>query len=381
MISYSKSKHVFSTLEQCHNYIRSNLIENLSSKCFLENSSAAFSLPTHTMPHGNYDMMMTSSGQCLQLIDYQLSLTLLNHPTYAYRLQANSIDGARSSYYIESLPSLMSITLLNDENHVIVRFLRFSSTTTRQSQLMLANHSSASNYYYEQQQQIIQLSSTSMNYTSPLMIKCSGPCCYSRTFEHFAFNINNDLYVYDMKTFQATIALRVPIRRVTLSDMKFSIENPNLIYTTNGQQFQQWDIRQSNRSCSLRLPILCSTIKCLTTKSNCILVSSFDERINLIDLRMPTKHLLIYNASTSSSNNPHFSFSIDHETEDFLAACSQNHIVNVWDLNSARLLNRFQCPVPQRFVHTTTKCSITCVDRVPILGIHHPEYCRFTARF
>jgi WD40 repeat protein len=129
------------------------------------------------------------------------------------------------------------------------------------------------------------------------------------------------------------------------------------------------------------MPILCSTIKCLQTKSNCILTSSFDERINLIDLRMPTKPLLIYDipSSSSSSNNPHFSFAIDTDTEHFIAACSQYHIVNIWDLNSSRLLNRLKCPIPERFVHTSTKCSIASVDKkMPVLGIYHPEYCRIT---
>jgi WD40 repeat protein len=161
--------------------------------------------------------------------------------------------------------------------------------------------------------------------------------------------------------------------------MKFSNENSNIIYTTNGYQCQQWDIRQSNRLCSLRIPILCSTIKCLKTKFNCILTSSFDERINLIDLRMPIKPLLIYDLSTtSSSNNPHFSFTIDNDTEYFIAACSQYHIVNIWELNSSRLLNRLRCPIPERFIHTSTKCSISCVDKIPILGIYHPEYSRIT---
>jgi hypothetical protein len=275
----------------------------------------------------------------------------------------------------------MSTTLLNDENHVIIRFLKFSSLPSDHSLLMLSNNPSASKYYYQEKRETIQLSSSLINYTSPLMIKCSGPCCYSKSFNHFAFNINNYLYIYDLQTFQSICSLRVPIRGVTLNDIKFSYENSNLIYTTNGHQFQQWDIRQSNRLCSIRMPILCSTIKCLQTKSNCILTSSFDERINLIDLRMPTKPLLIYDipSSSSSSNNPHFSFAIDTDTEHFIAACSQYHIVNIWDLNSSRLLNRLKCPIPERFVHTSTKCSIASVDKkMPVLGIYHPEYCRIT---
>jgi len=275
----------------------------------------------------------------------------------------------------------MSTTLLNDENNVIIRFLQFSSLPSDHSLLMLSNNPLASKYYYKEKCQTIQLSSSLVNYTSPLMIKCSGPCCYSKLFDYFAFNINNYLYIYNLETFQSIISLRVPIRRVTLNDMKFSYENSNIIYTTNGYQFQQWDIRESNRSCSLRIPILCSKIKCLEKKLNCILTSSFDERINLIDLRMPTKPLLIYDLSTSSSsssNNPHFSFTIDNDTEDFIAACSQYHIVYIWELNSSRLLNHLRCPIPERFVHTSTKCSISCVDKIPRLGIYHPEYCRIT---
>jgi hypothetical protein len=322
-------------------------------------------------------MILTSSGQCIQLTDYKLYLNFLKNPTYSYQLQPNQIDGYRSSYFIDSSSSLMSTTLLNDENHVIIRFLQFSSLPTGDSSLMLSNHSSAPNYYYQEKCQTVQLSSSIVNHTSPLMIKCSGPCCYSKLFEHFAFNINNFLYIYDLQTFQSIRSLRVPIRRVTLNDMKFSYENSNLIYTTNGSQFQQWDIRESNRSSSIRIPILCSTIKCLQTKSNCILTSSFDERINLIDLRMPTKPLLIYDLSTSS-NNPHFSFAIDHDTEHFLAACSQYHLVHIWELNSGRLLNRLRCPIPERFVHTSTKCSISCIDKIPRLAIYHPEYSRIT---
>jgi len=272
----------------------------------------------------------------------------------------------------------MSTTLLNDENHVIIRFLRFSCLPSTDSILMLSNNPSAPNSYYQEKCQTIQLSSAIVNHTSPLMIKCSGPCCYSKSFDHFAFNINNFLYIYDLETFQSIISLRVPIRRVTLSDMKFSYENSNLIYTTNGHQFQQWDIRQSNRLSSIRMPILCSTIKCLQTKPNSILTSSFDERINLIDLRMPTKPVLIYDLSTSSSNNPHFSFSIDHDTEHFIAACSQYHLVHIWELNSGRLLNSLRCPIPERFVHTSTKCSINCIDKIPRLAVYHPEYSRIT---
>jgi hypothetical protein len=321
-------------------------------------------------------MTLTSSGQCIQLIDYKFYLNLLNNPTYSYQLQPNPIDGYRSSYFIDS--SFMSTTLLNDENHVIIRFLQFSSFPSNHSSSMLSNNPSASNYYYQEKCQTIQLSSSLINHTSPLMIKCSGPCCYAKTFDHFAFNINNYLYIYDLERFQSILSLRVPIRRVTLSDMKFSNENSNIIYTTNGYQFQQWDIRQSTRLCSVRIPILCSTIKCLQTKLNCILTSSFDERINLIDLRMPTKPLLVYDLSTTSSNNPHFSFAIDTDSEHFIAACSQYHIVHIWDLNSSRLLNRLRCPIPERFVHTSTKCSISCIEKIPRLAVYHPEYCRIT---
>lgn len=325
-------------------------------------------------------MILTSSGQCLQLIDYKLYLNHLNNPTYSYQLQPNSIDGYRSSYFIDSSSTLMSTTLLNDENHVIIRFLKFSSNPSDHSLQMLSNNPLASNYHYQEKCQTIQLSSSLITHTSPLMIKCSGPCCYSKFFDTFAFNINNYLYIYDLERFQIIKSLRVPIRRVTLNDMKFSNENSNIIYTTNGSQFQQWDLRQSNRLCSTRIPILCSTIKCLQTKPNCILTSSFDERINLIDLRLPTKSLLIYDlsTSTSSSNNPHFSFSIDIDTEHFLAACSQYHIVHIWELDSSRLVNRLKCPIPERFVHTLTKCSISCIDKIPRLGIYHPEYSRIT---
>ncbi|CAF3373705.1 unnamed protein product [Rotaria sp. Silwood1] len=364
--------------QTCHSNIRSNFIENLPSTCFLDNS-LSFALSIHSQTNTNYDMTITSTGQCIQLIDYKLYLNLLEYPKYSYQLQPNSIDGYRSSYFIDSSSSLMSTTLLNDENHVIIRFLQFSSITSDHSLQMLSNNSLASKYYYEEKCQTIELSSSIINHTSPLMIKCSGPCCYSKSFDHFAFNINNYLYIYDLQTFQKILSFRVPIRRITLNDMKFSNDNSNIIYTTNGHLFQQWDIRQSNRLCSLRIPILCSTIKCLQTKFNCILTSSFDERINLIDLRMPTKPLLVYDMSTSSSsNNPHFSFSIDTNTENFIAACSQYHILNIWDLKSSQLLNRLQCPIPERFVHTLTKCSIACADKIPILGIYHPEYCRIT---
>jgi hypothetical protein len=324
-------------------------------------------------------MKLTSSGECIQLIDYKFYLNLLKNPIYSYQLQSNSIDGYRSSYFIDSSSSFMSTTLLNDENHVIIRFLKFSSFPSDNSLLMLSNNSLAPKYYYQEKCQTIQFSSSLINSTSPLMIKCSGPCCYSKLLDYFAFNINNYLYIYDIERFQSIRSLRVPIRRVTLNDMKFSYENSNIIYTTNGHQFQQWDLRQSNHLCSLRIPILCSTIKCLQTKSNSILTSSFDERINLIDLRMPIKPSIIYDLPTSSSsNNPHFSFEIDTNTEHFIAACSQYHIVHIWELNSGRLLNHLRCPIPERFVHTSTKCSISCIDEIPRLGIYHPEYCRIT---
>lgn len=324
--------------------------------------------------------MLTPSGQCIQLINYKLYLTLLNHPDYSYQLGTNPIDGYRSSYFIESLPFLMSTTLLNDENHVIIRFLKFSSIPSAHSSPMICSNPSASNYYSEEINQTIQLSSSTLvNHTSPLMIKCSGPCCYSPTFDHFAFNINNYLYIYDLQTFQSIRSIRVPIRRVTLNDIKYAPENSNLIYTTNGSQFQQWDIRQSTRVASVRIPILCSTIKCLQSKSNCLLTSSFDERINLIDLRQPTQPLLIYDLSTSTStNNPHFSFALDHSSEDFLAACSQYHILHLWDVNSGRLLNRLRSPIPERYIHTPTKCSISSIDRIPRLAVYHPEYSRIT---
>jgi hypothetical protein len=370
-------KIYLSDLELCHNHIRSNFIENLSPTCFLDNSSS-FSLQDHSQTYSNYEMTLTSSGECIQLIDYKLYLNLLNNPTHSYQLQPNPIDGYRSSYFLDSSSTFMSTTLLNDENHVIIRFLQFSPSSSNRSLPMLSNDPSAPKYYYQEKCQTVQLSSSLINHTSPLMIKCSGPCCYSTSLDHFAFNINNYLYVYDLQTFQSITSLRVPIRRVTLNDIKFSNENSNIIYTTNGNQFQQWDIRQSNRSCSLRIPILCSTIKCLQTKSNCLLTSSFDEKINLIDLRFPTKPLLTYDSSTLSSNNPHFSFTIDHQTEHFIAACSQYHIVNIWELNSSRLLNRLRCPIPERFVHTSTKCSIACVDKIPCVGIYHSEYNRIT---
>ncbi|CAF4319744.1 unnamed protein product [Rotaria sp. Silwood2] len=368
------------SIQSCHNNIRSNFIENLSSTCFLDNSSS-FSFPIDSQSNTNYEMTITSTGQCIQLIDYKLYVNLLEHPLYSYQLQPNSIDGCRSSYFIDSSSSLMSTTLLNDENHVIIRFLQFSSLSSNLSLQMLSNNSLAPKYYYKEKCQTIELSSSLINHTSPLMIKCSGPCCYSKSFDNFAFNINNYLYVYNLQTFQEILSLRVPIRRVTLNDIQFSNDNSNIIYTTNGHLFQQWDIRQSNRLCSLRIPILWSTIKCLQTKFNCILTSSFDERINLIDLRMPTKPLLVYDTPSSSSsslNNPHFSFSVDTDTENFIAACSQYHILNIWDLKSSKLLNRLRCPIPERFVHTLAKCSIACADKIPVLGIYHPEYCRIT---
>lgn len=325
-------------------------------------------------------MIISPSGQCIQLIDYKLYLNNLENPTYSYQLQPNPIDNNRSSYFIDSPSPLMSTTLLNDESHVMIRFLQFSSSNLSNFSAMLSDNSLAPTYYYQEKCQTIQLPSSLINHASPLMIKCSGPCSYSKLFDNFTFNINNFLYVYDCKTFQSKISLRVPIRRVTLNDVKFSYENSNIIYTTNGQQFQQWDIRQSSRSCSLRIPILCSTIKCLQTKPNCVLTSSFDELINLIDLRMPTKPLLVYNTSSSStpSNNPHFLFSIDMDTENFIAACSQYHICYIWDLKSSQLLNRLRCPIPERSVHTPAKCSIGCVDKVPLLGVYHSEYCRIT---
>ena len=119
-------------------------------------------------------------------------------------------------------------------------------------------------------------------------------------------------------------------------------------------------------------------IKCLQSKSNCLLTSSFDERTNLIDLRQPTQPLLVYDSSTSSLTNPHFTFTIDHGSEHFLAACSQHHIAHVWDLPSGRLLNRFRCPIPERLVHSSSKCAIACVAGVPHLGIYHPEYTRLS---
>ena len=327
--------------------------------------------------------MLTSSGQCIQLINYKLYLTLLNQPRHSYQLPPNPIDGYRSSYFLESSSSLMSTTLLNDENHVIIRFLQFSSAPSPRSSPMICHEPSAINYHSEEICQTIQLSSSLVNHSSPLLIKCSGPCCYSATFDQFAFNINNYLYIYDLQTFQPIRSMRVPIRRVTLNDVKYSTENSNLIYTTNGSQFQQWDIRQSNRRSSIRIPILCSTIKCLQTKSNCILTSSFDERINLIDLRQPTTPLLIYDLSASSlsvsANNPHFSFAVDHSSEDFIAACSQYHIVHLWDLKSGRLLNRLRSPIPERYIHTPTKCSISSIDRIPRLAVYHPEYSRITS--
>lgn len=326
-------------------------------------------------------MTITSTGQCIQLIDYKLYFSHLDNLKYLYQLQPNSIDGYRSSYFIDKSSLFMSATLQNDENHVIIRFLKFSSSSSNGALSMLSSNPLAPKYYYEEKRETLPLSSSLITHASPLMIKCSGPCCYSKSLEYFAFNINNFLYIYDYTRFQTITSLRVPIRRVTLSDMKFSFENSSIIYTTNGQQFQQWDIRQSNRLCSLRIPILCSTIKCLETKSNCILTSSFDERINLIDLRKPTKPLLVYNASPStspSSNNPHFTFDIDLDTENFIGACSQYHILNIWDLKSSQLLNRLRCPIPERFVHTSTKCSIACADKIPILGIYHSEYSRIT---
>jgi hypothetical protein len=356
--------------------MRSNFLTNLSPTCFFDNSSS-YSLQDHSQSYANYEMTLTPSGQCIQFIDYKLYLNPLKTPTNSYHLQGNPVDGYRSSYFMDSSSPLMSTTLLNDENHVIIRFLQFSSDHSLSS--MLSNNPSAPRLYYQEKRETVQLSPSLINYTSPLMIKCSGPCSYSKSFDRFAFNINNYLYISDLQTFRSILSLRVPIRRVTLNDMKFSNENSNIIYTTNGQQFQQWDMRESNRACSLRIPILCSTIKCLQTKPNCILTSSFDERIHLLDLRVPTKSLLSYDSSTSSaSNNPHFSFNIDNETEDFIAACSQNHIVNIWELNTGRLLNRLRCPIPERFVHTSIKCSIACVDKIPILGIYHPEYCRIT---
>lgn len=363
-----------------HDSIRSSLIERQSANCFLENA-ASFSLSNHSLPQSSYELFLTSSGQCLQLLDYQLYLTDLRNRDVSYRLQPNSIDGARSSYYQESGSSLMSTTLLNDENHVIVRFVHFSPSSTGHPFQMISTSPSAPAYHYQEKQHSLRLSSSSLvNHSSPLMIKCSGPCCYSGSFDRFAFNVNNYLYIYDLPTSQLFTSVRVPIRRVTLNDVKFSSENSNLLYTTNGHQFQQWDLRESNRTCSSRLPILCSTIKCLQSKSNCLLTSSFDERTNLIDLRQPTQPLLVYDSSTSSSSstNPHFTFTIDHGSEHFLAACSQHHIAHVWDLLSGRLLNRFRCPIPERLVHSSSKCAIACVSRVPHLGIYHPEYTRLS---
>ena len=365
-------------LELCHNHIRSNFIEKLPSTCFLDNSSS-FSPRIQSQSSSNYEMILTSTGQCIQLNDYKLYLNILENPIYSYELQPNSIDGYHSSYFMDSYSSLMSTTLLNDENHVIIRFLQFSSLSSEQSLPMLSNDSLAPKYYYQEKCQTLQLSSSLINSMSPLMIKCSGPCCYSKLFDRFAFNINNYLYIYDLQTFQIIVSLRIPIKRVTLNDVKFSNDSSNIIYTTNGLQCQQWDIRQSNRLCSSRIPIPCSTIKSLQTIRNCILMSSYDERVNLIDLRMPTKPLLIYDLPTTiSTNNPHFTFSIDINTENYIAACSQYHIFNIWDLKSSRLLNRLRCPIPERFVHTSTKCSIACANRIPILGVYHPEYCRIT---
>jgi len=365
------------SIQHFHRYLRSNFIENLPTNCFIENNSS-FSLVDRAVSNGNFQMMLTSLGQCFQLIDYHFRLTLIDQPKFSYFLRPNSIDGARSSYFIENSNSLMSTTLLNDENHVIVRFLDFSSTNDEHFRSLLCDDPSASNYFYKENEQTIRISSSSSNHSSPLMIKCSGPCCYSSSIDRFAFNINNDVFVYDSNRFQSIDSFRVPIRRVTLNDLKFSTENSNLIYTTNGQQFQQWDLRQSSRSRSLRVPILCSTIRCVRTEPNFLLISSFDERINLIDLRFPTRPLRIFDIGNSSSNNPHFSFTIDDGNENFLAACSQIRIVYVWDFHSGRLLNRFQCPLPENWIHTPTKCSIASVNHLPVLGISHPDYCRLT---
>ena len=310
------------------------------------------------------------------MIDYKFYLTPLDRPSSVYHLQTNPIDGHRSSFYFDSTERLMSTTLLNDENHVIIRFLELSSLPTDDSLEMLTTDHRSSKYFYRETCQTIELSSPSMNLTSPLMIKCSGPCVYSKQFEYFAFNINNYLYIYDCQTFQMKTSLRVPIRRVTLSDVEFSNENPNLIYTTNGSQFQQWDIRQSNRLSSLRIPVQCSTIKCLRTNANSLLTSSFDERIQLFDLRQTRKPLTIYGISSNQANNPHFTFTIDNQTEEFIAACSQYHLVHLWELKTGRCLNRLRCPIPSHFVHTTTKSSINSIDRIPRLAIYHPEYTR-----
>ncbi|UJR15984.1 hypothetical protein I4U23_002903 [Adineta vaga] len=364
------------SVEFCHNHIRSNFIEKLPPTCFLDNSSS-FSIEHSLDSYVNYEMIITPAGQCIQMINYKLYLNLLKQPNYTYQLQTNPIDDHRSSYFINASSPFMSTTLLHDENHVSIRLLQFSSTPTPNTLSMLSTNPSAPKYYYKENCQTIQLSSSTVTHSSPLLIKCSGPCCYSKSLDSFAFNINNFVYIYDLKTFQSICTLRVPIRRVTLNDMKFSYENSNILYTTNGHQFQQWDIRQSNRSSSIRIPILCSTIQCLQTKPNCILTSSYDERINLIDLRIPTKPLLTYDLSSSTSpNNPHFSFTIDTNSEHFIATCSQYHIVHIWDLNSSRLLNRLRCPIPRTFINTPAKCSITSFDKIPILGIYHPEYCR-----
>ncbi|CAF1206364.1 unnamed protein product [Adineta ricciae] len=361
----------------CHNYLRCNLIETLSTRCFIDPASS-FSLENPAEPSINYDMTITNAGQCIRLINYKFYLNLLKNPTHTYQLQTNPIDDRRSSYFLDSFSPFMSATLLHDENHVNIRFLRFSSSQSAHTLPMLSADASAPDYYYEETCQTVQSSSSSFTHTSPLMIRCSGPCCYSKSLNQFAFNINNHVYIYDFQTFQSICSLRVPIRRVTLTDMKFSYENSNILYTTNGHQFQQWDLRQSNYSTSTRIHILCSKIQCLQRQSNCILTSSFDERINLIDLRHPTKPLLTYDLSSTSSNNPHFSFTIDTDTEHFVAACSQHHIVHIWDLNTGRLLNRLRCPIPKNFLNASAKCSITSFDNTPVLGIYHPEYCRLT---
>lgn len=369
--------HFRLTIAECYRRsIRWNLIGSLNKNCFLDDQSS-FSISIPSTVRSNYDLFFMSSGECLQIIDFHLYLTKLSSTQrFVYRLQDNSIEGIRSSYFVGDDPYFMSSTLLNDETSVSIRFSRFSASEKENFSTMISSDPCSPNYFSHHIEKIVVLSSSSTNYNSSLRIKTGGPCCYSSTQDYFAINIDNVLNVYDFRTFRQNHSIRVPIHRVTLSDVKFSRENPNVIFTTNGNQFQQWDIRQSHRVQAQRLPISCSVIKPLKTKFNSVLVSSFDERIKLIDLRYPTKPMMIYDFLSPNTNNPHFTFSIDHSNEHYIGACSQQFVANIWDLHSGDLLNRFLCPIQEHFVHTPSRCALTSIDNQPVMAIYHPEYSR-----
>ncbi|CAF1051167.1 unnamed protein product [Didymodactylos carnosus] len=349
----------------------------------------------NTQDTDKYHVQLANDGYCIQVTSNHISLQELNNSLFHvcyYSQYKLPIQSEQSSFYIDK-PAGTSVIMSTTHtsynlNTVTAQFIELP--VINQDDIMQSNQGyelcrmncdkqDIDPKYYRKLSRTLRLAHYDEEEIDNFELSyipasnALGPCCYSNSFAHFTFNVNNQLSIYDMNTFKSVICKDLNIKRVCLCDTKFSTENSQLLYLTDGHRLQMYDLRGndvrkfSNEKCSM--------IKCLKRNTNYLLTSYWNETVSLNDIRM-RKSIFNYetNAISFSDLNPNFTFTIDDETENYVSACSQYHIAYIWDLNDGSLINQFQCPLPKRKIYMQTKSTIACVKEMPVMIVYHPEY-------